>query len=353
MLAIIALTKDAVKLGFELKESYPQADLFIPLRHKGEVASCNYIQDKFSIFIEKIWPKYTNLIFIMAAGIVVRSIAPLIRNKLEDPAVLVIDEKGYFVISLLAGHFGGANALAQEIAREIGGQAVITTASDVEGIPALDDLARRNCCIMENIRDLKDIAVALIEHKPVALCSTVKIKPQFPDNVDIIDDLEGLARHYQGVILITEKNKELGELKNQEIPYVILRPRNVIIGVGCRKGKSKDDILQAIQQTVEETGLNINTIQALATIELKKDEPGLVEAALELGVPLKWVKAQEIQRVEHNFPCSEFVKKQVGAGAVAEPAAYLIADNPLVVSEKRKFAGITTAVVIDKNYEII
>lgn len=350
MIAIIALTKDAVKLGLKLEKFHPQADLFIPLRHREEFASCNYIQDKFSVFIEKIWNNYTHYIFIMAAGIVVRSIAPLIKHKLEDPAVLVLDEKGQYVISLLAGHFGGANVLAQDIAREIGGQPVITTASDVEGIPALDELARRNCCCLENIRNLKDIAVALIEGKPLALLCTVKIKPEFPDNVKIIDAPAQLPKLYQGVIFITEKSVEFTK---KEIPYVILRPRNIIIGVGCRKGKNKEDILLAIRQTLQELGLSEKSIQAVATIELKKNEPGLVEAANELGVPLKWVKAQEIQRIEHNFSCSEFVKKQVGVGAVAEPAAYLTADDPVLVGNKSKFSGITTAVVVDKNYKII
>jgi len=349
MMAVLALTSKAAALGGRVREAFPGADLFVPERYRSGYPGSLAIEDSLGTFVSFLWPRYTRFVFVMAAGIVVRTVAPLLKSKLEDPAVVVLDEQGRYAIPLLSGHLGGANELAREIAARVGAVPVITTASDVEGIPAVDDLARNNNGFLENLQDWKKIALALLEQKPVGLYSTVGLEADFPPYVRRLDspddtgspsDVKGML---QGMIYITEKI--LGA--KPAVPHVILRPRNIIVGIGCKKGKTKQEITAAVEQVLHGLQVSPCSIAHLATVELKKDEPGLVETAAALGVPLKWVSAGEIKEVEEMFCCSEFVSTKVGAGAVAEPSAWLTARKPHLLTPKVVFSGITIAVVKD------
>lgn len=363
-MAIVALTATAVKLGRRLKREFPAARLYVPERHQESLEDGCIMAGGLQTTIASLWDECSQFIFIMAAGIVIRSVAPLLRDKTKDPAVIVMDEKGRFVVPLLSGHLGGANELAAVIGEKTGAVPVITTATDVEGIPALDDLARKNGCVIENMSDWKKIAMSLLEGKNVGMYATVKVKAEFPPQVQIVrlkscdgtekdcsgsqengvnDILE--SKKLQGMIYITEKEKVV---ERTGVPYVVLRPRNIIVGVGCRKGKKKSDILVAVRDCLEGLGININSILHLATIDFKREEKGLQEAARELNVPLMCVNAEEIQRVEGKFVGSQFVKKQVGVTAVAEPAAWLTAKEPQVLASKTCYPGITVAIVKDR-----
>lgn len=357
MIAIVALTKTGLELGKEISQLYSDSHLYVPRRHEGTYEDCYYIQGEFSSFIALIWNQYSQFIFIMATGIVVRSIAPLLKNKMVDPAVLVVDEGGHYVIALLSGHFGGANALAQELAGKIKGVPIVTTASDVQGIPALDDLARRNNFVLENCGDLQKVALSLLEEKPLALYSSVRLEVDFPTHVRRIEERE-LSRIlagdpggsdnkqvWAGVILITERTDF--SMEKMVFPHVIIRPRNLIVGVGCRQGKKVEEIVAAIRDTLRDSSSSLHSLSHLATVEIKKDEPGLLQAAAELGIPLRWVKTEEIKVVEEKFSTSAFVKAALGIGAVSEPAAYLTASIPRIVRRKQAYQGITTALVRD------
>lgn len=351
MIAVFALTERGAVLAKRIGEIYPQAHLYIPTKHKETIQGkdIRYYDTPLKNVITNCWPQYDYFVFIMAAGIVVRTIAPLLENKLKDPAVMVVDEKGQNVISLLSGHFGGANEFTNELAKELKANAVITTASDVEGIPAFDDLARKNNCVMENVQGLRDIAAAMLEGKLIALYSTVNIKLQLPDNVKIIDDLAQVdVSNFAGLVCITEKaDINTDNISRKNITFVILRPKNIIIGIGCRKGMENEKIMSALSLVLEKNNISEKSVVCLATIELKKDEPGLVQAGTELNVPLKWVTADEINKIESNFTSSEFVKTQVGVGAVCEPAAWLMAVKPILLTTKTAVSGVTVAVVKD------
>ncbi len=352
-MAIVALTATAVKLGRRLKREFPAARLYVPERHQESLEDCCIMAGGLQTTIASLWDECSQFIFIMAAGIVIRSVAPLLRDKVKDPAVVVMDEKGRFVVPLLSGHLGGANELAAVIGEKTGAVPVITTATDVEGIPALDDLARKNGWVIENLSGWKEIAMALLEGENVGMYATVKVKAEFPPQVQIVkpDSWENgvnnilESKKLQGMIYITEKEKVIERTGG---PYVVLRPRNIIVGVGCRKGKKKSDILAAVRDCLEGLGININSILHLATIDFKREEKGLQEVARELNVPLMCVNAEKIQRVEGKFAGSQFVKKQVGVTAVAEPAAWLTAKEPQVLGSKTCYPGITVAIVKDR-----
>ncbi len=364
MIAVIALTSAATLLGQKIKNEFPRADLFVSSKLRGEYQDCFFIEENFSEFIASLWYKYSCFVFIMASGIVVRTIAPLLKDKKVDPAVVVLDEKGDFVISLISGHVGGANKLAREIAGKLGASPVITTASDVQGIPAIDELAKKWRCVFEHSKDLKEITWSILHREKIAIFTSVKLEVNFPSNVQIYD-LEKTNKvflRYKGVVYITEKNldfanefvrqstrPELNKLElTQKLPYVILRPRNIVLGIGCRRGISAENIKYAIENTLQHSSISMNSIACLATITIKSNEKGLIDTAKEFGVPIKVITPEEIKIIENQFKGSDFVKEQIGVRAVAEPAAWLAAREPEIISGTKKYSGVTVAVIKDR-----
>ncbi|MBT9141630.1 MAG: Cobalt-precorrin-5A hydrolase [Dehalococcoidia bacterium] len=346
MMAVVALTKKAAELGLKIKGLYPDCHLLLPGRLEADYPGHAYFRGALGPFLESCWKEYSQYIFIMATGIVVRVIAPLIRDKKKDPPVLVLAELGQYVIPLLSGHLGGANELAREMAAFLGGRAVLTTATDVEGIPALDDLARRNGCELENLEQWKNVALSLLEGDPVALYSTVGVEPLFPANAVKVEAIEDISRgSFRGAVLMTEET--LNQDLSLPLPHVILRPRNIVIGVGCRKGKPGNELLSAIYSTLDNLQISRYSVACLASIDIKQEEQGLLEAARILGVPLQFFSAARLQKLQGHFTPSDFVLEQTGTGAVAEPAALLAAREPLLLAGKTCFPGITVAIVKD------
>lgn len=346
MKAVVALTTTAAKLGERISSLEKDTVLYVPLRLGEEFPRAQLIQGSLAELVQELWGSYSQFVFVMAAGIVVRTIAPLLQDKTKDPAVVVLDEGGSFVIPLLSGHLGGANQLARELAAAIGAQEVITTATDVERIPALDDLARRNQCVLENLVQWKNVALAMLEGKSVALFSSVDLAVEFPANVQVVGELSDLSGTYEGMIYITE---QILVAAPEGIPFVVLRPRNIVVGVGCRKGTSAKDIVTAIRQELKALALSPNSIAALASIDLKSTEPGLLEAARELGVSVSFYKSEELAQVDHAYSTSPFVQEITGTGAVAEPAAWLAARDPFLLKAKTCYPGITIAIVKDQS----
>lgn len=345
MRAVLALTSKAALLGEKIAKLNPETELYVPSRLRAEFPQANLMEGTLAQAVQEQWGRYSQFIFVMAAGIVVRTIAPLLQDKTRDPAVVVLDEAGCYVIPLLSGHLGGANQLARELAAAIGAQAVITTATDVEGIPPLDDLARRKRWVLENLADWKRVALALLDGRPVALYTTADVAVEFPDNVQVVEDLGKLASVYEGIIYLTE---QIVTAPPMGIPYVLLRPRNIIVGVGCRRGTSAKEICTAIRQELKALALSPDSIVALASIDLKREEAGLLEAAQELGVNVSFYSSEELAGVDHTSATSSFVQEVTGTGAVAEPAAWLTASQPLLLQAKITYPGITIAVVKDQ-----
>jgi len=348
MTAVIALTDRAAALAVKIKQNCPSTVLFIPRRYASKYPGHCCFEEGLAGLVRELWDEYPRLVFIMAAGIVVRLVAPLLRGKGADPAVVVLDERGEHVVPLLSGHLGGANELARELAAMLGSKPVITTATDVEGLPAMDDLARKNGCMLENAGDWKKIALALLDGQRVGLYSTVELGVRFPPHVEEIGDLaQTSGRDYAGLICITEEETARARAEEAGLPHVVLRPRNIVAGVGCRKGANKEEIRGAVLEGLARNGISPWSLARLATIDHKQGELGLVEAARELGVPLVAVKARDIAAVEDRFAVSPFVKAHVGVGAVAEPAAWLAAANPLLIAGKTCCGGVTVAVAKD------
>ncbi|WP_129596163.1 cobalt-precorrin 5A hydrolase [Anaerophilus nitritogenes] len=337
MKAIITLTKGGACLGYRLLKNMDNTVLYVNSKFIIKEDNIYPIKEKFSDFVSKLFNQYECLIFIMATGIVVRTIAPNIKDKKADPAILVLDEKGKNVISLLSGHIGGANEYTKHIAIILGANPVITTASDVNDSIAIDTLSMMIGGEIENFSDATKITAHIVNGEKVGIDSDIPINIPLPENIVYIKDH---IKNCIGMIYITNKEK----IKPIAIDQVIIRPKNIILGIGCRRRKSKEEILKAIDDCLEKLNISKKSIKHIATVDLKKDEKGLIEAAKELKIPLMIIAREEIKKVQDQFEGSEFVKKITGVGAVCEPVAYLSGKDGNFIQNKKKYDGITIAV---------
>ncbi|MCF6462896.1 cobalt-precorrin 5A hydrolase [Clostridium sp. Cult1] len=281
--------------------------------------------------------EYDGLIFISATGIAVRLMNPYIINKTIDPAVVVVDDGGNFSISLLSGHIGGANRLAQWVGDIIGAIPVITTASDNRGVESIDLFAMKNNYNMEDMGAVKDITAMMVNKNKVGFYSELKEVIKY-DNLKILDNYKDKDHSIQGVIIVSSQ-------KRIDIPYekhCRLIPKNINIGIGCKRGMEGKRIIEAIENILTQLNLSSKGIKAIGTIEVKKGEIGIIEACNHFNCPLKIFTLEEIKKIEDNFPKSQFVKKTIGVYSVSEPSAYLLGGKML--TGKIKIDGITISV---------
>lgn len=288
----------------------------------------NTIQiENFTDELTKKFNNYDGHIFIMATGIVIRKISCLIKSKDIDPAVLVIDERGNFVISLLSGHIGGANELTYKVANTFSLLPIITTSSDVTGKIAIDTLSQKLNCEMESLTKAKDLTSLIVDDK--------KVEILLPNNVKI-----GENANSSGIVIASNK-------KNIDIMRIY--PKNLIVGVGCRRGTPKEEIFKALDEVMKKHNLAYESIRRVATVDIKADELGLLSLVEELQKELVIISREEIKEVEQRFKGSEFVKKQIGISCVSEPCALLASNrNGEFLEQKYIYNGITVSIYEEK-----
>lgn len=264
------------------------------------------------------------LVFIGAAGIAVRSVAPFVRDKLEDPPVLVMDELGQHVIPLLSGHIGGANALAAEIAGATGAAPVITTATDLNGAFPADLFAKENGLAIANREGIAKVSSSALEGRPVTVC----IKDYPP------------AGHVD--VLIADR-EDAGVLR--DAASLVLCPKSFAIGMGCRRGKSYEELREFGERVLSENGTELKYAGCIATIDMKKDEEGLMRLSQAWRMPLITYSAEALKRAEGSFSSSETVLEKTGVDNVCERAAVLAAGrSSRLVIKKTAENGMTIAV---------
>jgi precorrin-4 C11-methyltransferase len=353
--AILALTAPAVALGKELLTRMPDAQLLIPERFaKGDESGQSRIQgfhEAIRQVLQDAFLRFDALVCIMASGIVVRELAPLLRNKHTDPAVVVMDAQGKYAISLLSGHEGGANRLARQIAGITGGQAVITTASDSQDITALDVLAKSYGWKMDAHSRLAAVMAAMVNSEPVGLIRDADVN--FPPEVSALPWAEtfltwnaDVSRRYRYLVRITCRS--IPSSFWQEAPAsVVCYPPVLVLGVGCNLGTPGDEIRTAIQETLSKNGLAIESVASVATITEKAGEPGLVELCKLMGWQMLVFSHEQIQQVAAHIPNpSESVQKALGVPGVAEPAALLASGAASLLVAKQKYPNVTVTVAV-------
>lgn len=302
--------------------------------------------------VARLWEEADGLIFIMASGIVVRLIAPLIRHKAVDPAVLVIDARGQFVISLLGGHLGGANELAREVAQALGATPVITTATDVLGKISVEEWAGNLGLRVVNPEGLVKINGALVRDEPVFVYSELPLElfrgHDLNPGKTVFRPLEELPGSSPGQATIAITKHCLG-VHNVDLELVV---PSLVVGIGCRRGTATETVRELLQQVFARQGWPLAAIEMLVSVEQKRDEEGLLKLARELQVPIYFYQPQELNQVLEampQLPKSLFVEEKIGVGAVCEPAAILGSRMGKLLVQKQSYQGVTVAVAQAKS----
>lgn len=307
-----------------------------------------------SSLMKDLMGQYDRLLFIMATGIVVRMIAPYIKHKSVDPAVVVMDEQGQFAISLLSGHLGGANEWTAELAQLVSATPVITTATDVNGLPAPDVLARKLSAAVEDFSVLKEVNAAIVakEIVPYYLDDTLyfssyykKLAKEMGIAVQCFNPLTVTGRAACGnldaaQVVITDLVIPRGPRT------LVLRPKSITLGIGCRRGTSADYIKAAILDALESIGRSLYSVQSIGSVTVKSDEIGLLQAARELNIPIHFHTPEAIEYIieSQGLEESKFVKETIGVGNVCETTALLEAKSQTLLLKKTKYQGITIAI---------
>ena len=345
-LATFAISNRGVALVLKLA-THLSVDGYIPSKFRGVAAKGSTIfeHEQLHETLEIAFRRYNALVLIMPLGAAVRLIAPFVRDKKTDPAVVVVDEAGTQIISLLSGHLGGGNDLARQVAFVLGGRPIITTASDVLNLPALDLLGKDYGWTIEDYSDLTRATAALINGELVGAFQDAGEEAWWenaPRNIVRYSSIDDLYRaNVSAYLVITDKKitleKDLG-------PLIIYRPKTLFVGVGCVRGVTAVELEELIATTFSDRSLAFASIKGLATIDLKKDEIGISEVAANHNWPIQYFRAAELGKIEAIPNASEIVKHYVGTLGVCEPAALIAAKaNHLLVS-KVKSSRATVAV---------
>ncbi|MCD8355517.1 MAG: cobalt-precorrin 5A hydrolase [Clostridia bacterium] len=284
------LTDDAVKL-------YAKAEGFLPYSNV-------------QAFAQRAMAEEDAIIFVGATGIAVRAIAPFVKSKDTDPAVIAMDENGRFVIPLLSGHIGGANRLAEQLAGALHAIPVVTTATDGRGIFAVDSWAVEHSCTVCNIECIKYISGALLRGERVGLCSDFPVSGTLPEGVTTDRTLKN------GI--------QISIYQRERLPFdhtLQLVPRIVHVGVGCRRNTPPEKLQSWAEMIVYDMHMDLRAIASVSSIDLKQDEPAVRKLAEAWKVPASFYTAQELEQVQGDFPISEFVRRTTGTDNVCQRSA--------------------------------
>ena len=346
-LAVIAITRQGAQLGRKLQEGLQRTELHVSNRYAGQSGPCRILFEPGDLkpLVADLWQRMDGLIFIMASGIVVRMIAPHLESKESDPAVVVLDDAAQFSISLLSGHLGGANELAERCAFLSGARPVITTATDANNLPSFDMLAKEQGWVIDDISRVKTLNALLLDGEEIAVVDSSgatrswfhgRGKLTFHDT--FAKAMNSLAR---GIIFVTNRH-----IPPQTRPdnLLILRPRNLVLGIGCNRSTPSDEIEACVTTHLRHILLSPKSVHCIATADAKKDEPGLAAYAALLGVPLKFYTSDELNMIEIPSPSSPHALAAIGAQGVAEPAALLASGGGRLLLKKIKSANVTLAV---------
>lgn len=317
-IGVLAVTKGGHRLAENIVQQLESASL-IPRNDDEKVAECLALH----------WRRFDGFICIMATGIVVRSIARLLNDKKTDPCVIVCDQHGAYAISLLSGHLGGGNTLAETIASITGGQAVITTASDTLGLVPLDLWARDNNLMPPERDELTRVTTRLVNSGSLLIYSDLALST-------LARGLKHTCDPETAEIIVSNKEYAAAQA-------VQFYPQNLVVGIGCNRGTPIDEFEEALTELFADLQLSRKSIRNLASIDKKNDEVGLLQFAEKNSWTIDFFDKTTINS-QNNLEISFAALKAVGAIGVAEPTSLLSAQSNLLISRKRKWKNVTMAV---------
>lgn len=341
-LSIIAFTRNGGKLAHFLQERLREYSIvchgYIVDKYREELP-LTPLTDSLSHWTKDQFEQADAILFISACGIAVRAIAPYVKDKTKDPAVMVMDEQANYCISLLSGHIGGANKLTTLISCLCHAVPVITTATDINHQFSVDLFAVKNELVIQDMTLAKEISANILDGKPVGLYSDFDIDGIVPDGLHLYKDSESKNAPELGFSITLNPLKARNPFKHT----LYLVPRFVSIGIGCKKDTPFDGLHDFVCTVLKEQGLSFDCIQNIASIELKAKEPAILEFAQQYNLSFLTFSAEELNSLPGDFHESEFVKSITGVGNVCERAATLASNHGRIIRSKQAKDGVTVA----------
>ncbi|NQV40588.1 MAG: cobalamin biosynthesis protein [Nitrosopumilus sp.] len=333
--AVLAITKNGIKIGEELKGKFPDWSIFAPLKLSNKNTGIVWYSESTTDKIVELFKNNNALICLFSLGAVIRLIAPHLKDKKTDPAVIVIDDKTNFVISVLSGHIGGANDLTEEIAEKLGALPVITTAADVNKTIAVDLVGREFNWKIDDDSTVTKISAHMVNEEPIGILQEAGEKNWYknlPKNVLIYEKMDDLKKSNSKAHLIISDKIIDDKISNESVIY---RPPSLVIGIGLHWDTTKETIREGIDHCLEKFKLSSKSIAKLVSIRKPQDVQGLIDLGEEMGIPVEYVNREDLAEISTPNP-SETVKAFEGTASVSEAAAIKVSGGKLIV-EKQKF----------------
>ena len=344
--SVLAITKNGINIGEKLKDLFPNWNIFAPVKLSNENNNIVWYSEPTTDKIIELFKNSNALICLFSLGAVIRLIAPHLKDKKTDPAVIVIDDKTNFVISVLSGHIGGANELTQEISEKLNALPVITTAADVNKTIAVDLVGREFGWKIDDDTTVTKISAHMVNAEPIGVfqqTNNQKWYKQLPKNVTIYDSLEELKKSNSKAHLIISDEIIDNELSQESVIY---RPQSLVIGIGLHWDTTKDTIKEGIEHCLKKFNLSSKSIAKLVSIKKPEDVQGLIDLGKEMQVPVEYVDREELAEIITPNP-STTVKAFEGTASVSEAAAIKVSKGELIV-EKQKFPPNLTVAIARK-----
>ena len=350
--AIVYVSGKASETALKIKDTLTKAKIksivFAPQKYAEEGTLA--ISGEFREFIREIFSKFDAIVAVMASGIIIRAVGPLLKSKISDPAIVCVDVAGRFAVSLVSGHYGGANHLAKLIADGINATAVVTTASDALGKKSVEELARSLHCKIVNPENLKAVNAILVDGGKIALIFVgddgkvpLRVFGYKTKTVEQLDQAVEFLKDFDGGVIVLREPLVVSFPK----PVVVLKPKTVTVGVGARKKVDEKEVLKAVKLALKRVNMPLSVVKKMATVDVKRFSHGIINAAGRLGLELQFFSLETLRSFSHEdlSPDSEIVKKKMGVGGVCERAALLaVGGKARLILKKMKVNGVTVAV---------
>ncbi len=302
----VAFSTNGCRTAIRLKEAFPEEDLRIFAKTQCDTLGVERIEGKTSEWTGKSFEECDAIVFIGAIGIAVRYIAPYIKSKATDPAVIGMDEHGHWTVALLAGHIGGANALTARIAERLGSEPIITTATDLNGKFSVDTFATVNGLRIMGLKTAQDVSVRVLDGAFVGFTTEIPVKGDLPAGLTPADSGEF------GVSISADVEKKPFDTTMKLVPM------DIILGIGCKRDTDPEKLREFVTEILRQDGIPSQRIGAVCSVDLKKDEAAILELAKHFRVPAKFYTSEELMSLEGEFTKSDFVKSITSVDCVCE-----------------------------------
>jgi len=337
--AVIAITKNGIEISSSLKKKFSTWKIYAPSKFSNGNSQVEWFDGSTTVKVEELFKAHEALVCIFSLGAVIRLISPHMRDKKTDPAVVVIDDTGKFVISTLSGHLGGANQLTETIAEVLGATAVITTAADVNKTIAVDLVGKEFGWKIDDDSTVTKVSAFMVNEEKIGVFQDAgerdwwAPKKELPKNVTIYNSFEEMKNFgCKGYLIISDKIIDDDQILKNAVVY---RPKTLVVGVGLHWDTTSNIIREGLERCAKNFKLSLKSIARFASIKKEAQVKGLQDLAKEMNVPVDYYEKEELSQITIPNP-SETVQAFEGTPSVSEASALRSSGGKLIV-EKQKF----------------